>query len=144
MKGYRFSLEKVLDWRNETEEQARKRLGDIQVRRQEEESVLERLLNESLKLKAEKIFSGNVDALRQQDLYQELMSQRIIRQKLVLEKTDSELEQAKAALIEAHKDKKVMEKLREKDYTSYRIKQDKDEQHQLDELSVLQYGRSMY
>ena len=144
MQGYKFSLDKVLDWRSDKEEQAQRKVGELQARKAEEEMKLERLLKESMKLKAESIFAGNVDSMRQQSLYQELTSQRIIQQKLVIEKTEHQIDEAKAALIEAHKEKKVLEKLKEKNHAAYIQEELKAEQHQLDELSVLQFGRSIF
>lgn len=144
MAKYQFSLEKVLDWRIDKENQAQMKVSHLEIQLVEEERTLERLLSESLKLKSARIFDGKVDQMRQQNLYEELTNQRIIKQKLVVNKCISQVEEAKAKLIEAHKEKKVLEKLKEKNHQTYIKEEQKFEQNQLDELAVLHYGRPMY
>ena len=42
-------------------------------------------------------------------------------------------------LVDAQKDRKIMEKLKEKDYENYKEKENLEEQKFLDEISVVKY-----
>jgi|SRR5690625_3130728 len=144
MAKYRFSLEKVLDWRSEAEEQAQLKVHELTEEKKQEEIKLERLLNENLKLKSARIFDGKVEEMRQQNLYSELMDQKIIQQKLIVNQMEAKVEEAKQELLEVHKEKKVLEKLKEKEQASFMDHEKKIEQNQLDEMAVLHFGRSIY
>lgn len=142
MQKYVFSMEKVLDWRSDLEGAAQQAVKEKQedVRLQEEK--LNRMTSESRKLKSEKLFYSSIDHLKRHNLYKEVLNDKITQQRLVLKKAEQDLAVAIEALKEAHKDKKVMEKLEEKEHTRYVDLLKKKEQDQLDEMSTLSYGRS--
>ena len=50
-----------------------------------------------------------------------------------------ELEAMRLELVEAQKDRKIMEKLKERDYTDYQNEVKAVEQKQLDEMAVLKF-----
>ena len=142
MSGYQFSLEKVLGFRESKEDEIRLKVTELEASQAREEYKLTHLLNESRKTKAERLFETSMDAMRQQTMYQEVTDYKIIQQKLVVEKAAAHVLAAKEDLIEAHKEKKVLEKLKEKDLASYIENEQHAEQKFLDELSVLHHGRS--
>lgn len=142
MQEYRFSMEKVLDWRSDQEDAAQRLVKDKQQIVLNEHEKLERILSESRRIKNENLFQSSLDHLKRHSLYRDMLDEKIIRQRLTLQKAEQDLELSRASLKEAHKDKKVMQKLQEKEKTRYLDDAKKKEQNQLDEISTLGYGRS--
>lgn len=144
MGKFRFSMEKVLDWRSDTEEAKKKELGDAQREKFQQEALLQELIQENIKIKNESLTTTRIDILRRQNMYKVMLDERIIQQKNQVETAEKSLETARIALMEAHKEKKVMEKLKEKEYTFVMEQEKSEEQKQLDEMATLSYGRSFY
>ncbi|GEK89355.1 flagellar FliJ protein [Alkalibacterium putridalgicola] len=141
MQEYRFSMEKVLDWRGDLEDVAQLKVKEIEEKVQNETDKLNRIIGESRKLKSEQLFHSTIDHLKRHRLYKDLIDEKIIRQRLTVQKAEKELEQARVDLQSAHKDKKVMQKLEEKERSRYTDQVKKQEQLQLDEISTLSFGR---
>lgn len=144
MSKYTFSMKKILDWRSDKEEEARRKVTDAEQKQQQQEAILQQLISENIKLKQKSLLTGRIDAMRQQDLYKKLLDDKIVQQKLVVEQAANETERAKQALLEAHKEKKMMEKLDEKERAQYIANEKYEEQKQLDEISTINFGRVMY
>ncbi|WP_423189145.1 flagellar export protein FliJ [Alkalibacterium sp. f15] len=141
MQEYRFSMEKVLDWREDLEDVAQLMVKEKIEKVKNENDKLNRIISESRKLKSEQLFHSTIDHLKRHHLYRDLIDEKIIRQRLTVQKADKELEQARIELQVAHKDKKVMQKLEEKERTRHQDTVKKQEQTQLDEISTLSFGR---
>lgn len=144
MIGYRFSLQNVLDWRNDQEYEAQLKLVNLKNELQQQKAYLQQLINENIRLKEKAALVRKVDVMRQQDLYKEVLDGKIIQQKLIVEQIENEVNKAEVALLNAHKDKKVMEKLKEKEYEKHRETVQAEEQSQLDEFSTITYGREAF
>lgn len=142
--NYTFSMEKVLDWRSDTEEEKKKNLAQVQQNKLQQETILQRLIGENIKIKNDSLTTSRIDVLRRQNLYKDMIDEKIIHQKNVVNKAEKNVEVARIALMEAHKDRKVMEKLREKEYTFTMEQEKQDEQKQLDEMAALSFGKSFY
>jgi len=142
--NYTFSMEKVLDWRSDTEEEKKKDLAQVQQNKLQQETILQRLIGENIKIKNDSLTTSRIDVLRRQNLYKDMIDEKIIHQKNVVNKAEKNVEAARMALMEAHKDRKVMEKLREKEYTFTMEQEKQDEQKQLDEMATLSFGKSFY
>lgn len=143
MAAYEFSMNKILDWRQDLEEEARQKLRTLENEKAKEEQVLQRFLKESRQLKSDSLFSSGIDTYKRHDMYKELLGDKIVNQKQRIAKIQKAIDQAQNQLVQAHKDKRVLEKLSEKEHEKFRDVQKKEEQKQLDELSTLQYGRRM-
>ena len=141
---YTFSMEKVLDWRMDTEEEKKKNLGQVKQNKQQQENTLQRLISENIKIKNDSLSTMRIDVLRRQNLYKDMIDEKIIHQKNIVLKAEKEVEVARVELMEAHKDRKVMEKLKEKEYTSTMEQEKHEEQKQLDEMATLSFGKSFY
>lgn len=144
MGNYKFSMEKILDWRSDTEEEKKKKLAEIQREQLQQEDLLHDLIQENIKIKNESLSTTRIDILRRQNLYKVMLDERIVQQKNLLDKTEKALEAARIELMEAHKDKKVMEKLKEKEYSFVMEQEKSEEQKQLDEMATFSYGRAPY
>lgn len=144
MGKYSFSMKKILDWRTDEEEAARIQWAEAQKREQQEERMLQQLIQENIQLKEKAALSGRIDAMRQQDLYKKVLEEKIVQQKLVVERAAKETAEANEALKEAHKKKKMMEKLEEKEREQFLENEKKEEQKQLDELATVNFGRALF
>lgn len=144
MIGYKFSLQNVLDWRNDQEDEAKLKLVQLKGILKKEEYYLQQLINENVQLKEKATLVRKVDVMRQQDLYKEVLDEKIIQQKLVVEQAVNEIKKAEEALLNAHKDKKMMEKLKEKEYEKHREDLQSEEQKQIDEFSTITFGREAF
>lgn len=141
MQQYRFSMEKVLDWRADQEDAAQLVVKEKEDQLLFEQKKLERIISESRRLKSENLFHNSVDHLKRHSLYKDLLDEKIIKQRLNVQKAEKDLIQAKSDLQLAHRDKKVMQKLEEKEQSRFNEVIKKKEQSQLDEISTLNYGR---
>lgn len=137
-------MEKVLDWRSDTEEEKKKNLVQVQQSKQQQETILRRLIDENIKIKNDSLSTNRIDVLRRQNLYKDMIDEKIIHQKNVVNKAEKEVEVARIELMEAHKERKVMEKLKEKEYTLTMEQEKQEEQKQLDEMATLSFGKSFY
>lgn len=144
MSNYKFSLQSVLEWRNDQEEAAKMELGQAQDRLAKENQLLNQLLHESIRLKERLIQTTKIDQMRQQDLYRALLDDKIVKQKLALEQAQNELQLANENLLKAHQNRKVMEKLDEKEFERHKEEVKNEEQKQIDEFSTITFGREMY
>lgn len=137
-------MEKVLDWRSDTEEAKKKNLGDAQREKSQQEAVLKEMIQENIKIKNESLTTTRIDILRRQNMYKVMLDERIIQQKNQVEIATKLVETARLELMEAHKDKKIMEKLKEKEFNLLLSQEKNEEQKQLDEMVTLSYGKSYY
>lgn len=141
MQEYRFSMEKVLDWREDLEDVAQIKVKAKEDVLKSENDKLNRIIAESRKLKSEQLFHSTIDHLKRHSLYRDMIDEKIIRQRLTVQKAEKDLEQARLELRVAHKDRKVMQKLEEKERSRHKDLTKKQEQSQLDEISTLNFGR---
>ncbi len=137
-------MEKVLDWRSDTEETKKKNLGDAEREKVQQDSLLKDMIQENIKIKNESLTTTRIDILRRQNMYKVMLDERIIQQKNQVEIAIKSVETARLELMEAHKEKKVMEKLKEKEFNLLASQEKSEEQKQLDEMATLSYGRSYY
>ena len=144
MSKFKFSMEKVLDWRSDTEETKKINLGDAERERFRQDSFLQDMIQENIKIKNESLTTTRIDILRRQNMYKVMLDERIIQQKNQVEIAIKSVETARLELMEAHKEKKVMEKLKEKEFNLVTSLEKSEEQKQLDEMATLSYGRSYY
>ena len=137
MRSYSFSLEKVLNIRETREKQIAEDMGKIQMKLNVQKEAL-RALEEDLD-SSDGNFSSVLD-LQYKDLYRTKVREDIYVKNEVIDSINLDLESTRRELVEAQKDRKVMERLKEKDRENYYNKIKCEEQKQLDELAVLKYN----
>lgn len=142
--SYKFSLQNILDWRHDKEDEAKLDLIQAKERQYQEEQYLQQLIKENIRLKEKAAIERKIDVMRQQDLYKEVLDQKIIKQKLTVEQAADITQQMEDALLVAHQDKRVMEKLKEKEREEYIEKINLEEQKQLDEFATITFGREAF
>lgn len=141
---YKFSLQNVLDWRGDQQDEAR--LGLIHAKKtlEKELSYLERLIKENVQLKERISVAKRLDVMRQDDLYRRVLNDKIIQQKLIVEQLENDVKRAEKGLLVAYQDKKVMEKLKENDEQKFYDEIEATEQKNLDEFATMTFGRAAY
>ncbi|MBC7218112.1 MAG: flagellar FliJ family protein [Candidatus Caldatribacterium sp.] len=147
MKGYQFRLQKVLDTCRLREELIEvklaelERLAEFQRERLKSIEEEERALLSERRAMREK--NGSI-ALEEEMFYEnclEALRLRIERMKMYLRQIEEQIRQTREELVAAAMERKVMEKLREKDYESFRIEVERNNQKALDEIAVQRYTR---
>lgn len=139
MGKYQFSMAKVLNWRENQEEHAKKKFLQKRVEQMEQESILADIVSASQNLKVSTTNFTNVNTLRQQHLYKNYLDEQIEIQEKELAKVSHETEAELQLFIGAQKDRKIMEKLKERQYDAYLKAEKIQEQKELDEMGTLRY-----
>lgn len=142
MRGYKFSLEKVLEWREDNEKDTAKVFASIQNELQYQQNGLNSLRLEDENIKKKILTLNNINELKQQYLFKQSIEEKIERQIMLIDETTKKLEKQRLELLEAQKNRKIMEKLKEKDYNTYKEDIMNEEQKELDEMAVLKYGKT--
>ena len=82
------------------------------------------------------------DDLQMHNNYLGVLKERIIKQDGVIKKAEELVEQKRLELVEAMKERKIMEKLKEKDYEIFVREEQLKEQKILDETVSYRYSRA--
>ncbi len=142
---FKFKLQSVLEYRLNVEEKILNEFSDTKRHLEEQKAVLKALINERENLmddlrsmqrapmKADDIAAilGYVDNLREREKVQ----------KNIIHQAKEVVEQKRKELVEAVKNRKVMENLRDKHAEEYLKNLNETEQKNSDEMSVLKFGR---
>lgn len=145
MPSYKFKLQRVLEYRERREELLQQELAALMMALLKEQDELNRLIssyrkNENeLKVKREK----KID-LKEIDIYRkflERMKEKIISQRNRVVHLSNLVSNKREELIEASKEKKVLERLKEKDFGKYLLNLDRKERAFLDELALGKFVR---
>lgn len=141
MNSYKFSLEKVLEWRVDNEKSIARSFARLQNELNHQETVLNNLKLEDEDIKKRILMLNNIYDLKQEYRFKQRVEENIKEQKVLIDKTKLKIEKLRLELMEAQKDRRIMEKLKEKDYTTYRENVMFEEQKELDEIAVLKYAQ---
>ena len=142
MKNYKFSLESVLQIRSNEEKEVLEEFVSFQNRLYEEyreKEDLEKELNRYLEARTSR---RNIQELMMENLYKTDLESKIKLQDEIIDKRKIEVEEARGRLQIAQKDKKIMEKLKEKDLEDYLLELNKKNQKEMDEFAVLRFKQS--
>lgn len=144
MRRHQFSMEKILEWRITEEENARKSVLHAQNKMQQQQQQLTHLVNENTKLKHEQMKLTEISTLRYNHHLKGLIDEKIVIQKNAIDQAQSDMDRLQEALLQAHKDRKIMEKLKERESVQVLEQVKSEEQKQLDEIATLQYKTSYF
>jgi len=148
MTGFKFRLEKVLEMRLRKEQEKEKELADLKMLQAREEVFLEQLKEEGKKTKESisEIQDKTESSLDLKELisyyeYLENIGERISVQieqiKLVIES----IEKKRGELIEASKERKVIEKLKDNQFKKFKQELEQTERKFLDEIGTINHNR---
>ena len=141
MKSYKFSMESILNLRENKEKSTMENLAKVQNQLEIQKDILKDLIMEEEKIKSNCTKLKDIHELRHHNLYKEEIEEKISKQDELIDKTNIKLEEVRRELIEAQKERKIMEKLKEKDMDNYINNMRQVEQKELDEIAVLKYAQ---
>ncbi len=136
--SYKFSMEKILNLREDKEQTVKEHMGLVQTKLHTEKTQLLNIKEEIDGLK-KKTYKGLLE-MQSNNLYMENLYEKIQDQNKKIDETKKVLEDVRTELVAAQKDRKIMEKLKEKDFEKYRDRIKKAEQKELDEIAVLKFN----
>ncbi|AQS54199.1 hypothetical protein BW727_101875 [Jeotgalibaca dankookensis] len=139
-----FSMAKILDWRIDLEETARLTVTQLQARLRLENQQLQSLITENIKVKNEHIHSKQIHSLRYNDYYKNVITEQIIQQKNQIDSTLADIQSAQKNLVQTYSDRKIMDKLKEKELTTYYQNERRREQMELDDIATMNYKRRVF
>lgn len=139
MNSYKFSMENILKWREDIERNNMEDLASIQNQLRSQKARKTDLLREKEDIKSSKLRYRDISQLKYENLYMEKIEEKIKSQDKLIRDTKNKLEDVRQDFIEAQKDRKIMDKLKERDMEAYRQEVNKKEQKELDELTILKY-----
>lgn len=142
---FKFKLQSVLEYRLNIEEKILNEFSDLKRCMEEQKAVLKTLIDKRKDL-INDLRSMQCNMMRANDIaalvaYVETIRNKEKEQKIILHQAKEQVEKKRQELIEAVKNRKVMENLRDKHAEEYRKSLNELEQKNSDEMSVLKFGR---
>lgn len=143
MGQYKFSLDNVLNWRSSQEEDAKRSFLVYQQAQREQESILKDIVEARCRIKQEQTNLVDINTLRQQYIYKDHLDNEIVKQEKTVTQYCNETDKMKEIFVGAQKERKILEKLKEKHFDSYLLEQKNEEQKELDEMGTLRFRNSV-
>ncbi len=138
MSEYIYKMEKVLEYRSHLEKKKVEEYARVNIKLGEEKDRLQEL-REEYDGKGRTQEKG-LHEMRMQFLYKEKLKLDMSHQEARILVTETKVEDARGVLIEARKDRKIMEILKEKDKTQFLFEVSQKEQKELDDISIMKYA----
>lgn len=136
-------MESILNLRENEEKDTMENLVKVQNELETQKAILRDLIMAEEDARKNKSKCDDIHQLRHQNLYKEKLEEEIQRQDELIDTISLKFEEARLELIEAQKNRKVMEKLKEKDMEEYIADLRYVEQKELDEMAILKYTQLM-
>ena len=143
MKRFQFRLQRVLDIKNVQEEQRKRELGEaygLLATEQEQLQDIRKALNRAQQYALQRMPRTSYELL----LYDYYITQQLVRTELQ-QKTIDQVQRVvnlrREKLMTAYKDRKILDRLKERYTEQYRHEADREEQALMDEISSAKYGR---
>lgn len=147
MARFRFSMQNLLNIKEQLENQKKMEYATAQeqVRRQQEKLEQLKLSKEELFEQGRKLRQTTLDflAIKENDASLVVMDERIRKQEYRVESAMEDLEEARLALQTAMQERKTLEKLKEKAYINFLEEERAAESKEVDELVSYTYGLRM-
>ena len=138
MAKFQFKMETVLRLRESIEEQKKNEFGRAAAELERQKEKLKAIIAEQRQMIQEfhEAVKARIDSKKsdQYNKYIKLLDKRIEEQQAVVKKCEAIEEACRKELIEATKEKKKLEKLKEKQFQQYVIEEKREEQKVTDEL----------
>lgn len=143
MAGFKFRLQKILEHRETIENIKKGEFAKKQSELNHEIEKLNILQNKRNIISKQKTDSTNttINELQKYSNYLFILDKQIETQVLVIEEMKKKVEEVREELIEATKDKKIIEKLKLRDYQEFLYEEKKEEEKANDQF--VSYNSSM-
>lgn len=146
MAKFIYRMQNILNIKYKLEEQAKQEYMAVQSRLNEEEAKLVSLQNrkESYFVEYRRLLQEKLDVLEIETCKNAiiLMDEYIVNEKAVISKIQKELELAIQKMNEAMQERKIHEKLREKQFEIFLQELNQEEMKEIDQLISYQYNHS--
>ncbi|HCJ79415.1 MAG TPA: flagellar export protein FliJ [Desulfotomaculum sp.] len=134
MARFLFPLESVLNYRLSIEDNAKQALAKALT-----EYGMQRMISEEINtsLKATlnyHSFASDVAWLKHENLYREYLIDCLNKQQELVNELQQKTEDCRAKLVQAHQERLVLKKIKDKSWQRYQLEEDKKEQLQTDEV----------
>lgn len=133
MEKFQFSLEKVLDYRWLQEQDAKRAYASAQKALNEQESILQQIKKEKNELM--EIRETTINRMQVQQWYLLDLNQRLVATTQTIQEMRQYVATALQNYITAQKERKILEKLSEKQLEEYQLAANREEQKMLDEMA---------
>lgn len=147
MRRFSFSLEPVLRYRTQAEQQRRRELAEAQQAVLEQQDELQNLvLSEQGQMSEMRLIHGgplDVPLLLRFQQYLHHLARRIEESVQQLKKRMETREERRLVLVAASKQRRVLERLRERRWQEYQLELGREEQRMLDEIGAGAYVRAL-
>ncbi|GAW92920.1 flagellar export protein FliJ [Calderihabitans maritimus] len=143
MKKFRFRLEGVRNYRQALEENLKLQLAAAYREREQEEIRLEAYRKEREKFFRQIPLSGNLDlgTLQHHFIYLETLEQQIEEQMQEVERAERRVQDAGRRVRDAVQQRKILDRLRERQKEEYDYELARQEQGDLDEAGLTSYWK---
>lgn len=142
---FKFKLQSVLDYRLNIEEKILNEFSELKRKLDEQKALLEALVSEResrvADLRNMRSATIKADDIASILAYVEHLHEREKQQEEVIRQTGEAVEEKRKDLVEAVKNRKVMENLKDRHEQDYIKDFNETEQKNSDEMSVLKFGR---
>jgi flagellar protein FliJ len=139
MKKFSFRLERILQYKAQVEEQKRRDLNARIEELAEQNRILQQLTlkRESYRKRYSELFNGHVDVdgLKATRRYLDKIHRELVLQAKKVVDCEKKVEKAKVILLEAMRDRKKFENLKERKFKAYIKESNLAEQKMLDEFA---------
>lgn len=146
MAVFKFSLEKVLNYKEQLEKEAKAVLAELTGKSQMEKARYASLKDEELE-QEKKLAETPLSEQGQRwllDNYIRAIRQDIKQTQINIAKLDEEIGKARQVLAEKSKDRKIMEKLKERHFEIFKKEEQLKEQRELDEIASIRFKAQTY
>jgi len=136
---YKYKMDKVLDYRSTVEKHKVEDYARINQKLDQEKEHLVNLEEEFNQKKKE--ITTDVNSMKMSFLYKEKLKTELTHQKKKVDEIIHKANDAREVLIEARKDRKIMEILKEKDKEKFHHEMLTREQKELDDFTIMRFAK---
>ncbi|HSV32231.1 MAG TPA: flagellar export protein FliJ [Atribacteraceae bacterium] len=146
MRRYQFKLQKVLDTKKIREDLIVVRLVELKRLAESQEQFLHMISgNQERTLRELSVRRRNGEnGLPEELMYEEYLlklERRIQETRLILRQLEEQIRETRRALCEAATERKMVEKIREKDYGTFVLEMERNDRKNLDEIAIQAHVR---
>jgi len=145
MKKFSFSLQTVLSVKERKEEELKRELMKLQALKLEQQLLLAEIENEKRAAYREKFkhhhAGTDISLLRQFEEYISALRAAVTKTENKIKELENKADKKRNEVVEASKEKKILEKLKERDFGEFKKIVLKNEQDVLDEIAISKYNR---
>lgn len=147
MSRFVFNLEPLYDYRQRIEELSQKEFAEVSLHLAAEENKLvemnELYRNSAIEMDSLKEKGAVVRDIEMQHLYLEGLKRRMKAQKAAIDQLRNLVEKKRAELIDASRNRRVIEIMKERSLNAHNLKENKLEQKEADDLTSARLRRNV-